>query len=179
MFFILTSKVSAILVLSSAQFCKAKLRIDITLSAGLTQLWVGQDLSATGISKSSCENREIKEIFELKVTLWSAPPSEYISKICLSRLIPSVESFAWKIFANSVAWWNESDFSNIFSFVVMYGVPVIKELLMESGMSQTKTTDGTSPKTFQSWSNASITTFFIPRDQLCVLTFVDTVCNGY
>ena len=60
----------------------------------------------------------------------------------------------------------------------MFGLPVIKELLMESGMSQTKTTDCTSPQTFQSWSNASVKTFSIPRDRLCFLIFVDTACNG-
>ena len=45
---------------------------------------------------------------------------------------------------------NGSDFLNTFSFAVMPGVPVIKELLLESGMSQTKTIDATSPQTFQS-----------------------------
>ena len=45
---------------------------------------------------------------------------------------------------------NGSDFLNTFSLAAMPGVPVIKELLLESGMSQTKTIDGTSPQTFQS-----------------------------
>ena len=49
---------------------------------------------------------------------------------------------------------------------------------MELGMSQTETVDGTSPQTLQPCYNVWITTFSIPRDQLCVPTFVDTVCNS-
>ena len=44
-------------------------------------------------------------------------------------------------------------------------------------MSQSKTTDGKSPQTFQSWSSTS-TTFSTPRDRLCILTIVDTACYG-
>ena len=47
------------------------------------------------------------------------------------------------------------------------------------GMSQSKTTNGKSPQTFQSWSSAS-TTFSTPRDQLCRLNHIfnveSTIC---